>query len=76
MKGESFLTPLLIMDQVFFRQPLKSNVIQFDNIFFDMYSSPRSVSCFSEGNSQVQTVSRNTIPVYCPECDCIPIDFD
>lgn len=83
----SVITQILIMDQVFYRQPLKTNVIHFNctsnvanktahNSFSGTRPGSVEGSRFSVGNSPVKEVSHNTIPLYYPECDQIPIDFD
>lgn len=87
MKGKSYLTIVFIMDQVFFRQPVKSNAIQFNS---DSFSSTNALynnfsgacinsnndSYFSDGNSQVETTPLNTIPVYNSKYDYISIELD
>lgn len=52
------------MEQVFYRQPLKTNIIHFD------------YTTISSSDTKSKDVFHGTIPLYCPECDEIVIDFD
>ena len=76
------------MQQVYYRQPLTTDTIQFENttimtsdtIYNNTFSGTNSrlhnVSGFSHGESQRRYVSHGIIPVYYPEFDSFVINFD
>ncbi len=61
------------MNQVFYREPLKTNMISFEGTTVEHEKKP---SGFSFGNSEKSHVPGPTIPMYYPEFEKFEIDFD
>ena len=61
------------MNQVFYRQPVTTNTISFENTIIENKKKP---SGFSFCGTDKPYISRCVIPVYYPEFDSVEINFD
>lgn len=61
------------MNQVFYREPLKTNMINFEGTTVE---HKKKSSGFSFGNCEKTHVQGPTIPMYYPEIDKFEINFD